>query len=115
MLIFKKRTKEDVKSKKKFFGKGKKADGKKRQLGVTVTFNDGETVTLLNPSGKATKYAAELRDGKRYTNDGKVKVDRNGQEMPLTAEQKAYRSAYIQALSDSAKAYNAAKAKGGDK
>ena len=116
MALFKQRTKQDVKSKKKFFGKGKKADGKKRQSGVTVTFNDCTSVTLLNPSGKGEKYANELRDGKRYTNDGQVKLDKNGNEMPLTAEQRAYRSAYLQALSDSAKAHNAAKAKkAGDK
>ena len=116
MALFPRRTKEDVKSKKKFFGRGKKTDGKKRQSGVTVTFNDGTSVTLLNPSGKGEKYANELRDGKRYTNDGKVKLDRNGQEMPLTAEQRAYRSAYLQALFDSAKAYKGAQAKkAGDK
>ena len=105
-MAFTKRTKQDVKSKKKFFGKGKKADGKKRELGVKVTFNDGTEVTLLNPSGKGTKYAQELKDNKHYTNDGKLKVDDKGNPLPLTNEQKAYRSAYLTALLDSAKAYN---------
>ncbi len=106
-MSFIKRTKQDVKSKKKFFGEGKKADGKKRQAGVTVTFNDGSSVTLLNPSGKAEKFVKELKEDKRYTNDGKVKKDKDGNEMHLTSEQRAYRSAYIKALSDNAKAYKA--------
>lgn len=106
-----KRTKQDVKSKKTFFGR-KKADGKKRKAGVTVTFNDGESVTLLNPSGKGEKFAKELKENQHYTNDGKLKTDDNGNPIPLTNEQKAYRSAYITALSDSAKAY---KAKNGGK
>lgn len=107
--MFKQRTKQDVKSKKKFFGSGKKADGKKRQSGVTVIFNDGEKVTLLNPSGKGEKYARELKENKRYTNDGTVKTDENGNELHLTKEQRAYRSAYLTALKDNAKAFNAKK------
>ena len=112
-MLFPKRTKQDVKSKKKFFGNGKKADGKKRQAGVTVTFKDDMQVTLLNPSGKAEKYAKELKEGKRYTNNGEVKLDNAGREMPLTPEQRAYRAAYITAQADNAKAYKAAH--GGDK
>ncbi len=118
-MAFKQRSKQDVKSKKKIFGNSTKSNGKKRQSGVTVTFNDGEKVTLLNPSGKGEKYAKELKENKRYTNDGKVKTDKNGKPLELTKEQRAYRSAYITALSDSAKAYNAKKVNkvknGGDK
>lgn len=113
--MFKKRTKQDVKSKKKFFGifgKSTRADGKKRQSGVTVTFNDGDSVTLLNPSGKAGKYAEELKLGKRLTNDGKIKTDKDGNEIPLTEEGRRYRMGYIRAQSDNAKAFNA---KGGKK
>ena len=111
-MAFIKRTKQDVKSKKKFFGEGTKADGKKRQSGVTVTFNDGEKVTLLNPSGKGEKYAKELKENKRYTNDGKLKTDENGKPLELTNEQRAYRSAYLKALSDNSKAF---KSKNGGK
>lgn len=107
-MAFKKRTKADVKSKKSVLGKVGK-NGKKRKLGVKVTFNDDTETILLNPSGKGAKYAKELKDGKRYTNDGKVKTDDNGNELNLSKEQRAYRSAYLTALSDSAKAYNAKK------
>lgn len=105
-MAFIKRTKQDVKSKRKLFGKGKRADGKKKVVGVVVTFKDDTEVTLLNPSGKGAKFAQELKDNKHYTNSGQVKVDDKGSPLPLTNEQKAYRSAYLTALSDSAKAYN---------
>ena len=114
-MAFIKRTKQDVKSKKKFFGKSTKSDGKKRQAGVTVTFNDGISVTLLNPSGKGEKFAKELKENKRYTNDGKIKTDDNGKPLELTKEQRAYRSAYLTALSDSSKAFNAKNKKAGAK
>lgn len=105
MFPFKKRTKEDVKSKKKFFGNGKKADGKKRQAGVTVTFKDDMQVTLLNPSGKAGKYAEELKLGKRLTNDGKIKTDKDGKEIPLTEEGRRFRMGYIRAQADNSKSF----------
>lgn len=107
-MAFIKRTKADVKSKKSVLGKVGK-NGINRKLGVRVTFNDDTEITLLNPSGKGAKYAKELKDGKRYTNDGKVKTDDNGNELKLSKEQRAYRSAYLTALSDNAKAYNAKK------
>ncbi len=110
--MFKKRTKQDVKSKKKFFGIGTKADGKKRQVGVTVTFKDGDKVTLLNPSGKAEKYAEELKLGKRLTNEREVKKDKDGKEIPLTEEGRRFRMGYIRAQADNSKAF---KSKGGAK
>lgn len=67
----------------------------------------GKEVTLLNPSEKAAKYADELRNGTRYTNDGKYKTDENGVVLGLNDTQKSYRSGYLDARRDSAKAYKA--------
>ena len=65
---------------------------------------NGSYVTLLNPSEKAGKYAAELRTGMRYTNNGDYKPDKNG-EIGLSREGRAYRSGYLDARKDSANAY----------
>lgn len=109
-MAFKKKTKADVRSKKNFsWGKNPKT-GKAKKSGVTVTFNDGTETTLLTPSGKGDKYAAELGMGVRITNSGEFKRN-NGAEIPLTPEQRAYRSGYLDAQKDNAKAYNAKKLK----
>ena len=60
MAFFKRRTKQDVKSKKPFSFGNKTKSGKVAKSGTTVEFNDGSKTTLLNPSGKGTKYAIEL-------------------------------------------------------
>ena len=78
--------------------------------GKKVKTKNGGTVTLLNPSEKAGKYAAELRTGIRYTNEGAYKPDKNG-EVGLTETQRAYRSGYLDARKDGAKAYKAKKRK----
>lgn len=70
---------------------------------------NGKTVTLLTPAEMGDKYAKELREGKRYTNAGEPKKGRNGQQLKVTKEGKAYRSGYLQARSDNAKAYNSKK------
>lgn len=57
-----------------------------------VTKN-GNRITLLNPSEKGAKYAAEL------------KFDENGEAKCLTPGQRAYRAGYLSARSDSAKAW----------
>lgn len=49
---------------------------------------------FLNPHEKAKKYAKELKDKCRLTNDGKKKKE------PLTASQAAYRLGYLQARKD---------------
>ena len=72
--------------------------------GKKVKRKNGSYVTLLNPSEKAGKYAAELRTGMRYTNNGDYKPDKNG-EIGLSAEQRAYRSGYLDARKDSANAW----------
>ena len=91
--------------------KGK--DGKK--IGVTGKDKDGKSVTLLNPNGKGKKYAAELKRGTRFTNDGKQKTTKSGKKLSLSNTQKAYRSGYLQARVDNAKAFNARKAKRANK
>ena len=96
MEFFKRITKQDVKSKKPFSFVNKTKSGKVAKSGTTVEFNDGSKTTLLNPSGKGTKYAIELGTNSRITNDGEFKTDDNGNEL-----------AYLDALKDSAKAYGA--------
>ena len=72
--------------------------------GTKVKTKKGKTITLLNPSEKARKYASELRTGMRYTNEGNYKPDKNG-EIGLTPESRAYRAGYLDARKDDAKAY----------
>lgn len=49
---------------------------------------------FLNPHEKTKKYAKELKDKCRLTNDGKKKKE------PLTVSQAAYRLGYLQARKD---------------
>lgn len=107
-MAFKQHSKEDVKSKRTLWVK----DGK-RKAGVAIEFQDGEKVVLLNPSGKGGKFAKELKEGKHYTNDGKVKKDDKGNNKRLTDNQRSYRSGYLSCLKDQAKIHNAKK-KGGE-
>ena len=60
---------------------------------------------------EADKFAAELRTGMHYTNDGKYKPDKDG-EIGLTNEQRAYRSGYLDARKDSAKIHKYKERKG---
>lgn len=90
---------------------GKKANGKPRKTGVNCVNADGEKFTLLNPSGKSAKYAVELKQGVRRTNDGNVKRDADGKLLRLSKVQRAYRAGYLDRGKDSAKAYNSKKEK----
>lgn len=101
-----KRTDFTVKEKKPLFGKNKKT-GKEFKKGTVVTYADGEKQTFLTPAGKGAKYAAELKNKTRYTNDGKVKCDEDGKKLGLSKAQRSYRAGYLAANKDSAKAYNA--------
>lgn len=114
MALFKKRTKEDVKSKTSIL-KGVKKNGKDKKFGTVVAFKDGTSVTLLNPSGKGAKYAGELKTNIAVTNDCVIKRDDYGYPVELTAEQRAYRAGYLDHAKDCAKAYNAKKNKAGKK
>ena len=62
---------------------------------------------LLNPQEKRSKAFNELKTGVKRTNDGKFKLDEKKKAIRLTKEERAYRSGYIAAQNDSAKAYNA--------
>ena len=76
-------------------------------MAVVVTNNNGKKVTLLNPSEKGKKYAKELKQNVKRTNSGQIKTDKNKKGIRLTKEERAYRSGYLTAQSDSAKCYNA--------
>ncbi len=64
-----------------------------------------KTYTLLNQQGKIGKFSAELKGKQRYTNDGKVKVNKYGQPSKLSRSQAAYRIGYLNACKDSARIY----------
>lgn len=87
------------------------ADGKYRKYGVGCVDADGNKFVLLNPSGKSAKYAAELKNNERYTNDFSEKKHADGRPMRLNKSQRAYRAGYLDRGKDSAKAYNSKKEK----
>ncbi len=68
----------------------------------------GKQVTLLSPKEKGRKAAAELRENVHLTNEGNYKTDRDGSLRGLTAEERAYRSGYLDARKDIGKAHAAA-------
>lgn len=73
---------------------------------------DGKTIKLLNPSEKGVKFAKELRSNIAYTNNGKPKREKDGSTVKtLSKEQRAYRSGYLDARKDSAKAWKASQKK----
>ena len=82
-------------------------------MAVTITTKKGKQVTLLNPSEKGAKFAKELKQGVKRTNTGSFKLDENKKSIKLTDVERAYRGGYLDAQKDSAKAYNARKAKRG--
>lgn len=73
--------------------------------GKTIRTKKGKEVTLLNPAAKGRKYATELGQDIKYTNDGNVKVDSNGAAFGLSPLEKSYRAGYLDARRDSAKAH----------
>ena len=62
----------------------------------------GKQKTLLTPHGRFKKYKYEVDNDIRMTNDGKQKLDKDGNTQALTAEQKAYRHGYMSALGEQA-------------
>lgn len=93
------------------YGKRLTKNGKKERTGTVLTLDNGEKVTYLTPSGKAAKAAFELHNGYKVTNVGKRKVDDSGNVMLLTDTEAAWRSGYLAARQDSAKAYKANRGK----
>lgn len=77
--------------------KKKKANG---ETIVTAHYADGTSKHLLNPAQKGRKYAKEL-SGKKDVYSGEK----------LKNTQMAYRSGYLKARSDAAKAYKASQKK----
>ena len=83
-------------------GKYKWSTVSKDKKRVVVKNDKGKEKTLLTPTGKCAKFKAELDNGIRITNQGKRKLDANGNAIALTDAQKAYRQGYRQALGEQA-------------
>lgn len=67
-------------------------------MAVIVKNKKGKDVTLLSPKEKGHKYASELRNDYRFTNDMAVK------QVGLSDKERAYRAGYLQARKDIGKA-----------
>ena len=76
-------------------------------MSIVVKNKKGKNVTLLNPAEKGRKFADELHNGIKLTNSGHLKYNRNGGYIKLTNTEKAFRSGYLQARKDGARAYKA--------
>lgn len=76
-------------------------------MAKTITNRKGKRITLLNPAEKGRKFADELGNGIKLTNDGMLKMTSLGTPVRLTDTEKAYRSGYLAARKDNAKAYKA--------
>jgi len=75
-------------------------------MAIKITNRNGKVVPLLNPSEKGSKFADELKNNIRYTNDCRYKADKNGNVLGLTPEQRVFRDGYLSAQKDSFKCYN---------
>lgn len=106
---------EIVKTEPRYSTAQKTKAGKRVHSGTRITDSDGVVKTLLTPAGKGAKYADELKNNRRITNDGQVKTNSCGCAQELTPEQKAWRGGYLAAQKDSAKCYNASQGKSGGK
>ena len=73
-------------------------------MAVIVKNHRGKEVVLLNPQEKRNKYFCELKHGVKCTNAGECKI-RNGKNVKLKDTERAYRSGYLAAQKDSAKAF----------
>lgn len=100
------RSKFVVVKKERVTGKSRTKSGNKVKVGTRVYNDKGESRLLLTPAGKAAKAARELKEGVKLTNEGTVKIGKNGKPMRLTKAQRAWRSGYLDRSKDSAKAYN---------
>ena len=74
-------------------------------MAVVVKNKNGKDVTLLNPNEKVQKALVELKYGVHLTNNGHEKRDKNGNVIPLTSEERAYRAGQVSMASDSQKAF----------
>ena len=64
---------------------------------------------MLNPYEKTRKFADELGNGIKQTNTGMIKFDKSGKPVKLSDTEKSFRSGYLQARQDNAKAYKSSK------
>lgn len=72
---------------------------------IIIQNRQGNDIALLNPNERALKYSIELRHKKALTNTGRRKMDSNGRQIKLTAEQLAYRAGYLAHQKDSNNAF----------
>ena len=71
----------------------------------TKTKKTGEDYFILNPKERKDKYKLELETGKKFTNDLKPKLGKNGRQLKLQKSEEGFRTGYISAYIDSAKTY----------
>ena len=79
---------------------------------VEVKDRKGNTVRLLNPAQKADKFLLELKGNVHLTNYNKSKLTKSGKVKRLSDTQRSFRSGYLAAMKDSARAYKHNKNKG---
>ena len=72
---------------------------------VVVRNKKGKQIRLMNPNQKAMKYAEELKNNMHFTNFGEVKTTKSGKIKRLNDNQKSWRSGYLTARKDNARAY----------
>lgn len=72
---------------------------------ATILRKGKRDVCLLNPAEKSRKYAHELREGVKFTNDGQLKFDKNQDFIELDKQERAYRSGYLDSRKDEARLY----------
>ena len=65
----------------------------------------------LSPKRKGRKAAYELRTGKRFTNTGQPKRDKNGKQLTVVKAGRAYRAGYLDARKDIGQAAKVARKK----
>lgn len=76
-----------------------------------ITRPDGTKFRILSPSEKGKKAAHELKTGKRVTNMNEPKRGRNGQQLKVTKQGRAYRHGYLDARKDIGQAAKAVRSK----
>lgn len=79
---------------------------KKEKKPIIVKDKRGFEKRLLRPDEKAGKFAKEIKEKSHFTNFLVPKVNKNGELIPLTKVQQAFRAGYLQARADNAKVYN---------
>ena len=82
-----------------------------KATGICVKNDETKQVrVLLTPHGRYQMAVKELETGMRYTNDGKVKKDKNGgNALKLTPCQRAFRAGQRSMVIEQTKAYKAGK------